>query len=573
MNGLPHRLSLVLASCTLCLVFIGGLVTSTQSGLAVPDWPLSYGRVVLPMKGGILFEHGHRLAAAAVGLLTILTAAVFQWKEPRSWLRKAAWGAVGLVVLQGLFGGLTVLSKLQIPALSVVHACLAQSFFLWTVALAAWSSPAWARAVQRPPEEGAPSHQLAFTLTGVLFLQLVLGAMIRHTGHGVLPHMILPGLALVLTGLLVGRTVSQPSGTRVLDGLVWALPAVLALQACLGVLTYLLLVPGPSLSWPRPAAVGVVTAHVATGALLLGTSWAAALFAFRASPRTAGEGAPASDYLSLTKPGISVMTALTASAGYAMGAGHDLSWGPFLLAVLGALVLAGGAGTLNMWRERDVDARMRRTESRPLPARRLPPEKALAFGILLSAGGLVLLFWSANLLAAAIGAVTLAVYLCLYTPLKPRSPWSTAVGAVAGALPPVMGWAAAAGSVGWEALALFGILFFWQFPHFYALAWLYKDDYARGGFSMLPVVEPDGESTARKMVTHAFALMTASLLPSFFGMTGRFYPVAAFGLGMLLTAAAGGFFVARSRAAARTVFLGSVIYIPLLLGTLVWDRR
>jgi protoheme IX farnesyltransferase len=136
-----------------------------------------------------------------------------------------------------------------------------------------------------------------------------------------------------------------------------------------------------------------------------------------------------------------------------------------------------------------------------------------------------------------------------------------------------MGWAGARGRLGWEALALFGVLFFWQFPHFYALAWLYREDYARGGLSMLPVVEPDGDSTARKMVTYSFALLSASLLPSFFGMTGAVYPAAAFLLGLGLTVLAGIFFVSRTRPAARWVFLGSVTYLPLLLGLLVWDHR
>lgn len=576
MSRLSHRFSLVLSLSTLCLIFIGGLVTSTQSGLAVPDWPLSYGRVVLPMRGAVLFEHGHRLVAASVGLLAIMTAVLFQWQDTRLWLKRAAWGAVGLVVLQGLFGGLTVLFKLKHPVLSVIHACLAQTFFLWTIALALWSSPAWTAAPPRPAEgaHDTPLHQFAFLLVATLFLQLVLGAVIRHTGHAVLAHMGVPALVLVLVGILVARVTAQPSGTPALDRFIWALPVLLVVQVSLGILSYLLLSPGSSLSWPRPAAITGVTSHVAVGALFLGTAWAAALLSYRTGPGAAEGGGRrlASDYLALTKPGISVMTALTALAGYAVGARDGLRAGPFLFTAVGTAALAGGACVLNMWRERDADALMRRTEDRPLPARRLKPGEALFFGLLLSAGGLGLLTFFVNVLTAALGAATLAVYIFLYTPLKMRSPWSTGVGAVSGALPPVMGWAAATGRVGWEAAALFGLLFFWQFPHFYALAWLYKEDYARAGFSMLPVVEPDGESTARKMVTYSFALLTVSLLPAFLGMTGRVYPAAAFALGVLLTALSGAFFLSRSRAAARGVFFGSIIYLPLVLGLLVGNR-
>jgi heme o synthase len=574
---LPQRFSTALAGATLLLVFIGGLVTSTHSGLAVPDWPLSYGRIVLPMRGAVLYEHGHRLAAASIGLLSILTAVVFQWKESRRWLRGLAWGAVGLVVLQGLFGGLTVLYQLKKPVFSIVHACLAQSFFVLTVSLAVLSSNAWKTARERPAEgEGeTPLHQAALLLFLTLFLQLVLGAVIRHTGHGVLAHMLLPGLALVLVGMLVARVASEPSGNRLLDRAVWALPVLLAAQAALGLLSYLILSPGAGLGWSRAASTATVTAHVAGGALLLGTAWTVVLLSHRTAAGLPARGFRrlAADHFALTKPGISVMTALTTLAGYVLGARGGLRAGTLLWTAAGTLALAGSAGALNMWREREADGRMRRTEGRPLPAGRLAPAQALFFGALLAAGGLSVLALSVNLLTAALGAATLGIYIYLYTPLKTRSPWSTAIGAVAGALPPVMGWAAAAGSVGWEALALFGILFFWQFPHFYALAWLYREDYARGGFSMLPVVEPDGESTARKMVTHGFALLTVSLLPAFLGMTGTIDPAAAFFLGAGLTGLAGFFFAARSRPAARGVFLGSVIYLPLLLGFLLWDRR
>jgi protoheme IX farnesyltransferase len=577
MNRLHHRLALLLAGATLALVFVGGLVTSTQSGLAVPDWPLSYGRVFPPMRGAVLFEHGHRLLAASIGFLTLLTALAFQRFEGRRWLRRAAWGALGLVVLQGLFGGITVLLKLKKPAFSVVHACLAQTFFSLTVALAAWSSRAWEEAPARPPEpEGAtPLHLAGLLLFAALYAQLILGAVIRHTGLAVLAHMLNPLLILVLVGVMVSRAGTASGESPALTRCLWSLPAAFLAQVVLGVLTYFIVSPGTSLAWARPVRVAVVTAHVAMGALFLGLAALSALFSYRTRPgagRAAGAPGLAADYMTLTKPGISLMTAITALAGYLLGARGKAEGASVLSLAIGTLLVSGGACALNMWKERDIDGRMRRTETRPLPARRLTPGEGLFFGAVLSLAGLACLAFYVNLLTAGLAGATLAVYIYLYTPLKTRSPFSTGVGAVSGALPPVMGWAAATGRVGWEALALFAVLFFWQFPHFYALAWMYRDDYARAGFPLLPVVEPDGDSTARKMVTHSFALLTVSLLPAFFGMTGRLYPAAVVGLGAALTALASLFFVSRTRPAARRVFLGSVMYLPILLAILLLDR-
>jgi heme o synthase len=576
MPSLHHRLAKALAFVTPVLVFAGGLVTSTQSGLAVPDWPLSYGRIILPMKGGILFEHGHRLFAAAVGLLTIAVAASFQWKEPRAWLRRAAWGALGLVVLQGVFGGLTVLFKLQKPVLSIIHACVAQSFFCLTVALALWSSPAWEAAAPRREENPrrTPLHLLTLFLFGILFIQLVFGAVIRHTGLGVLPHVLNPLIILLLVGATTSRAVSDPGAAPVLNKALWLLPAVYLVQVTLGVLTLLLVSAGPPLRWPRVPGLAVITAHVAVGAVFMGAAVAAALLAYRTRPAGAGSfRRVAGDYMTLMKPGISVMNVVTALAGYWLGARGSADLAVACWLALGTLLVAGGAGTLNMWRERDIDARMLRTEKRPLPARRLAPAEALAWGIVLSAGGAAGLAAMVNAPTALLSLLTLAVYIFLYTPLKARSPWNTAVGAVAGAVPPVMGWMAAGRDLGPEAWVLFAILFFWQFPHFYALAWMYRDDYARAGLFMLPVVEPDGDSTARKMVTHSFALLAASLLPAFFGLTGRVvYPLGAMLLGVVLLSAGWRFFQDHSHDRARTLFLASVTYLPLLLILLVLDR-
>jgi protoheme IX farnesyltransferase len=216
---------------------------------------------------------------------------------------------------------------------------------------------------------------------------------------------------------------------------------------------------------------------------------------------------------------------------------------------------------------------MRRTRERPLPASRLQPPEALAFGTLLTGLGLLALYWLCGPTATGVAFATWASYLFAYTPLKRRTSLSTLVGAVPGALPPVIGWAAARGSVDAAAFVLFAILFFWQVPHFLAIAWIYREDYARGGLPMLPVLDPEGHLTGRQAVSHSLALLFASLAPAAAGMAGPFYLVGAALLGMGLTAVALVAALDRTTLAARRLFLGSIVYLPLLSALLLLDRR
>ena len=214
---------------------------------------------------------------------------------------------------------------------------------------------------------------------------------------------------------------------------------------------------------------------------------------------------------------------MSTGIGYWFGLRGVLDGLVLLHAVSGTGLLAAGTFALNQWYEREADAKMRRTRSRPLPAGRIRPARAFWFGVVLSALGFVQLWLGANLLAGLLGLFTLLSYLLAYTPLKQRSRHSTTVGAVPGAMPPLIGYAAASGTLTAEAWVLFAILFLWQFPHFYSIAWMYRDDYARAGIRMLPVVEPDGESTARQIVLASLLLIPVSLLPGLMSMTGRVY--------------------------------------------------
>jgi protoheme IX farnesyltransferase len=279
------------------------------------------------------------------------------------------------------------------------------------------------------------------------------------------------------------------------------------------------------------------------------------------------------DYLELTKPRITLLILICTAVGYFLGCGPSFHWTILLHALLGTALLASGTAALNQWYEVDSDAKMRRTRMRPMPAGRMKRSHGFVFGVLLSAGGFAELWRGTNLLAAALGLFTLLSYLLLYTPLKRRSPICTTVGAIPGAMPPLIGYAAAAGSLDAGAVALFLILFVWQFPHFDAIAWMYRDDYARGGIRMLPVIEPDGESTARRVVVCSLMLIPISLLPSLLGMTGLIYAAAAIaaGLGLLYF----GVRLGREKSVARAhaVLLASVFYLPALLAVMVLDRR
>jgi protoheme IX farnesyltransferase len=274
------------------------------------------------------------------------------------------------------------------------------------------------------------------------------------------------------------------------------------------------------------------------------------------------------DFLELTKPRLNFLVVATTLAGYYLGAdGFD----PALLfhTVVGTALVAGGAAALNEVFERDTDALMRRTRLRPLPDGRMRASTAAWFAAVISGLGLMQLWLGANGLAALVALATLASYALVYTPLKRRTSLSTLVGGIPGALPPMIGWAAATGSLSLGSWVLFAIVFLWQMPHFLAIAWLCREDYARAGLPMLPVVEPDGRSTSQQVVLYATVLVPVSLVPTLIGLSGRFYFAGAALLGLAFLGLALQFARQRDKATARRLFLGSISYLPLLLGLLL----
>ncbi len=278
------------------------------------------------------------------------------------------------------------------------------------------------------------------------------------------------------------------------------------------------------------------------------------------------------DLIALAKPRLNLLVVVSAAAGYVMAGGdtHDLR--RVLCMVVGTGLVAGGASAFNQILERRQDALMRRTRLRPMPDGRLTIRDALLFASVLTSLGLGILVLGANTLSAVVAVVTLATYIIVYTPLKMYSSFATVIGAIPGALPPVIGWAAAQDALSRGAWVLFGIVFLWQLPHFLAIAWIYREDYARAGFAMLPVIEPDGRSTARQAVIYALALLPVSLAPTLVGMAGSVYFVGALALTCIFVALALRFGVTRAMIDARRLFFGSIIYLPLLWILMVADR-
>ena len=278
----------------------------------------------------------------------------------------------------------------------------------------------------------------------------------------------------------------------------------------------------------------------------------------------AGVTATLSDYYGLAKPSIVWLILMSTVMGCYLAAEGSLLSLQVLHAVLATALLAAGTGALNQWWERDTDARMRRTVARPLPAGRLHPRAALLYSGGLTLAGLAYLLIAVNPLSFVLGVLTVVSYNFVYTPLKTRTWWSTAIGAFPGAAPPLLGWAAIRDSIALEAWVLYGILFLWQFPHFYAIAWMYREDYGRAGIRMLPVIEPSGKSTARQIVAAAGLLVPLAMVPTWLGMVESWYAIPAFLLGVAYLAS--GVRLARegTKARAKELLKASVLYLPLL---------
>jgi len=277
-------------------------------------------------------------------------------------------------------------------------------------------------------------------------------------------------------------------------------------------------------------------------------------------------------YVALTKPDVSFLVLITTAAGYYMGVRGPVNWLHMIHTIFGTMLIAAGTAALNHYIERDSDRYMRRTASRPLPSGLMQPRAALLFGLALCIAGALDLYFSAGILASGLGVATSVSYLLAYTPLKRKTVWATFVGAFPGAIPPMIGWVAATGSLDRGAWLLFAILFLWQFPHFHAIAWMYREDYARAGILMLPVVDPQGTRTFRQIILFALALVGVSLLPAMMGLAGILYFFGALVTSTALVQVCLWAASNRSNARAKWLMHATVLHIPVLLGLMVVDK-
>jgi protoheme IX farnesyltransferase len=281
----------------------------------------------------------------------------------------------------------------------------------------------------------------------------------------------------------------------------------------------------------------------------------------------------AGDFVTLTKPRLNFLVLLTTAAAYSLGAGPGSTLSDLIHTLLGTFLVAGGAAALNQVWERKTDRLMRRTQTRPMADMRMTVAQGTTFGLALTIIGAAELAWFINPLSAIVALLTTASYVLFYTPLKLRTSLSTIAGALPGALPAVIGWAAATNTLSIEGWVLFGIVFMWQMPHFLAIAWMYRDEYARAGMPLLPVIEPDGRSTGRQAVLYTAALIPLSLMPTGVGLATARYLVGAIALGAVLMFLSVEFSAKRDLPTARRLFFGSILYLPILWALLVFDHR
>ncbi|MBI3924339.1 MAG: protoheme IX farnesyltransferase [Armatimonadetes bacterium] len=599
------------AICTTILVFVGALVTTTDSGLAVPDWPLSFGLVFPKMVGGVAFEHGHRMLAAFVGLLTVILAVWASLSRSDRLIRRLAWLAVGMVVVQGLLGGLTVLMKLPV-LVSVAHGTMAQLFFCIVVALVIVTSPSYRAAEPGTFGEAALKLRISsMALFVLVLLQLLLGATMRHMGAGlVIPdfptslgrwipplvsaevainfaHRVMALIVLLGAAVLIGRILRTNRHLPVLPALAWVLAFLVALQITLGAFTV----------WGMRAMIPT-SLHVVNGALVLVVAFSILLWSLRltdpaaqalearevsrpVTPRGAG-AAPDSahpalpragwkDWMELSKVRLVVLSAFTAGSGYWLGA-LDPQLGPLAAVSLGVLVMGAGGGILNHALEADTDARMQRTMSRPIPAGRVDVFTAEWVGGALGVAGSLFLGMVVHPQCGLLAILALVTYLLVYTPLKRMTPMCTLVGAVPGALPVLIGWVGARGTFDLGGWLLFLILFLWQLPHFMAIAWLCREDYARAGLPMMTVVDPEGRLAACQILVYCLALLPVSTAPTLLGMAGALYFFFALALGLGYLAVGMRMCWDRNTVRARQLLLASVVYLPAIYTALMLNR-
>jgi protoheme IX farnesyltransferase len=576
-----HRFAVATAVATYLLILIGGLVHGTGSSLACPDWPTCYGSLMPKMEGGVLVEHSHRLAAGTVVILTLALAGLLTASKDAGLrpLRPFGWLAVGLVFVQALLGGITVKLRLPTP-ISTAHTGTSLLFFLTLVYIAVRSRPLPAVARPIPPPAVA---RMALVAAVAVYFQMLLGGLVRHSGAALActdvplcrgslwpdahPTVLIQALhrltgvavaLVVLTSSIV--TLRQAGARRGLKALAVIAPLLVGVQIALGLRAVTSFLD-----------LATVEAHLAVATALLATQ---VLIALRADPTVVpGRFSIAwfSSMVRLGKPRITGLVVITFLGGLWLAPGEIAHWRT-IMTLTGTALLVAASNALNMYLERDADALMERTRDRPLPRAIVSPEAALAFGTGLACVGIALVFLASNLLTGLLGILAIAGYVAVYTPLKRFSGAALFVGAVPGALPPLMGWTAVTGRLDAPGLALFAVLFLWQIPHFLAIATYRGADYARAGFKVLPLTV-SVRVTRATMFVFSVVLVAVTIALEPLLVAGPRYAIVATLLGAVFIAwAAAGFRRAAENRWARSLFFYSIIYLTLLFVALVVDR-
>jgi protoheme IX farnesyltransferase len=582
-----HRFAVLTAAATYLLILIGGLVHGTGSSLACPDWPTCYGTMMPKMEGGVLVEHSHRLAAGTVVIVTLALALLLQWGPARltagaqaeiKRLRPFGWLAVALVFLQALLGGITVLLRLPTPV-STAHTATSLLFFLTLFYVAVRSRPHIANAIEPTPLK---VPRVALVTAVATFFQMVLGGLVRHSGAALActdvplcrgslwpdshPTVLiqalhrLNGVAVAILVIASAVVTFQRTRRRELRGLALAAVVLVGVQIWLGLRAVTSFLD-----------LATVEAHLGVATALLTTLVAIAL---RSAP-DAVPGRPSlswvADMVRLGKPRITGLVIVTFTGGLWLAPGEIAHWRA-LMALIGTALLVAASNTINMYLERDVDPLMDRTRDRPLVRGTVSPEAALVFGAALACIGGPLVALGSNLLTGVLGMLAFGSYVAVYTPLKRHSGAALFVGAVPGALPPLMGWTAVTGRLDAPGLALFAILFCWQVPHFLAIAIYRAADYARAGLKVLPL-SISAAATRGTILAFSIGLVVATVLLEPLHVAGRPYVLVAVLLGAIFVGwAAAGLRRAASPAWARSLFFYSLVYLTLLFVALIVDR-
>ena len=563
------------------LVTLGGVVRVTESGLGCPDWPLCHGRLIPPLDFNTLIEYSHRLAASLTSTLIVATTALAWWRyrhQPRIvWPVTTALALLGVEVV---LGGVTVLTELP-PTIVTIHLATAEIIFaLLLVALVgAWQQPRF----QAPASPQV--YQWAVAAALATLVVLLSGSYAVGRGAGT----ICPGWpfcqsdlfpSLELTWVHMAHRLLAAGG-----GLLAAWAALVAWRrrgSSAGIGVVAVVAGGVLIAQTMVGAANPWTgfstfaraAHLSLATAMWGSYVVLATLAWR--PRSASETGSsrtlwdtAADYLTLTKPLIIVLLLITALGAMFLAAEGVPPLGTALLVMVGGALGAGGANALNHYLDQDIDERMYRTRNRPLPGDRIRPRNALVFGILLNVVAFIVLAVGVNLLAALLTAGATLFYVLVYTLwLKRSTTQNIVIGGAAGAVPPLVGWAAITGGVGLPALYMFAIVFFWTPPHFWALSLLIRSDYARAGVPMLPVVS-GVEATTRSILLHSLILVTITILFATVASVGWIYLSGATGLGTVFLYLAWRLFRSESTRAARHLYLFSLSYLMLLFALIM----